>query len=185
MRLDHIAYRVHDRAAAAKFLCDAFGYRIDEEFTIYFDSEKKDYAECYALSPIERHGFKDVQNTIRHEQYYLQYHMAPEVFISQGTPGSIVYNWVGKHGPGIHHIAYEVEDVAAKMDYWRRMGYAEFTTDKPIESNDLIQCFTTPHILTGTVYEFIKRKAGRGFDANNVKRLMESTITSDFPRGAP
>lgn len=187
MRLDHIAYRVKDRKAAAQFLCSTLGYRIDEEFVIYFDSEQKEFAQCYALIPIERQGYKDIPFTTRHEYSHLQYHMAPDIFVSEGTPGSLVDKWVQERGGvgGIHHIAYAVDDVAATMKLWKNNGYATFTTDVPIESDDLIQCFTEPHPIMGVVYELIKRKAGRGFDAKNVKLLMESTIKSDFSRGAP
>lgn len=185
MRLDHIAYRVKNRKEAAKFLCDAFGYKIDEEFVIYFDDEKKEFAQCYALIPIERRGFSDVPLVTRHEYSHLQYHMAPDIFVSEGTPGSLVDKWVEKYGNNIHHLAYAVEDVASTMELWIRNGYATFTTDVPIESEDLVQCFTHPHPTMGIVYELIRRKAGRGFDAKNVKLLMESTVKSDFPRGAP
>jgi len=185
MRLDHIAYRVKDRDAAAKFLCDAFGYKIDESFLIFFDDEKKEFAQCYSLVPIERCGIMDAPSITRHEYNHLQYHMAPDIFVSQGTPGSLVDKWVEKHGNNIHHLAYAVNDVAATMELWKKNKYATFTTDEPIESDDLVQCFTHPHPTMGVVYELIKRKAGRGFDTKNVKRLMESTITSDFPRGAP
>jgi catechol 2,3-dioxygenase-like lactoylglutathione lyase family enzyme len=167
MYLHHYAIRCKDRHATARFYLEALDYAIVEEFTIYFNADQTEKAECLALKYSESGVFM------------------PEVFISEGTPGSIVDNWVLKHGNGIHHLAHFVDDVALAMRDWKERGLATFTTDVPIESDDLIQCFTNPHPDTGIVYEFINSKTGRGFDASNVKRLMESTIKSDVPIGAP
>jgi len=92
------------------------------------------------------------------------------------TPDSIVGRWVAKRDGigGLHHTAYQVEDVQAKMDEWKEKGYAEFTTEKPLSCPDLTQVFTKPSELTGVIYEFIHR-GKHGFCAANVKDLMTST----------
>ena len=173
MRIDHIAYRVADREKTAKFLIEAFSYRISDEFEISFEEGK--CAQCYALSPIE--------NSINTDSYYawtmfgqLEFHMAPEIFVSQGSPGSVVDTWVRQRNNigGVHHIAYQVNDVESVMDEWKRKGLAEFTTEEPIVAKGLVQCFTKPHPLTGIIYEFIYR-TDKGFNVDNVKKLMDST----------
>jgi 4-hydroxyphenylpyruvate dioxygenase-like putative hemolysin len=104
------------------------------------------------------------------------YHMPPEIFVSNGTPGSVVSDWVQKRDGvgGIHHLAYQVDSVEAKMKEWKEKGYAEFTTSAPLTCPGLIQVFTKPSALTGVIYEFIEREA-HGFCQDNVKDLMEST----------
>ena len=90
----------------------------------------------------------------------------------------MVARWVEDRGGvgGVHHIAYFVDDVAAKMREWRRHKVATFTTNEPVVGPGLIQAFTRPHPLTGMIYELIYRDEGViGFNAENVKRLMEST----------
>lgn len=154
MKLDHIAYRVADRNAAARLMTEQFGYLIMDEFLLDFDDGTN--TRCYAL---QKRG-------------------DPDLFISDGTPGSVVNEWVkARSGTGgVHHIAYFVDDVAAKMKEWTRRGVAKFTTDKPVVGPGLIQAFTEPHPLTGMIYELINRDEGViGFNAQNVKRLMEST----------
>jgi 4-hydroxyphenylpyruvate dioxygenase-like putative hemolysin len=154
MRLDHIAYRVSDRKAAARLMVLEFGYLFVEEFLLNFDDGT--CTKCYAL---QKKG-------------------EPDLFISEGAPNSIVDRWVQDRGGvgGIHHVAYFVDDVAAKMREWRRRKVATFTTDEPIVGPGLIQAFTEPHPLTGVIYELINRDEGVvGFNAENVKRLMEST----------
>ena len=175
MRIDHIAYRVANRNKATKFFIEAFGYKIADEFEISFDDNT--CAQCYALSPSER-----LNNLESFRQWRMPmpdgvYHMPPEIFVSQGSEGSIVANWVADRGGvgGIHHVAYQVNNVASAMDEWIANGWAEFTTQEPIEADGLVQCFTKEHPITGIIYEFIYRTK-KGFNINNVKDLMTSTV---------
>ncbi len=112
------------------------------------------------------------------EVEFHSYHAPPEIFVSDGKPGSIVGDWVLERSDigGIHHIAYQVEDVEAVMSEWRKKGYAEFYSNEPIvcQDPDLVQVFTKPSKLTGVIYEFINRE-GAGFCKDSVKSLMEST----------
>lgn len=110
--------------------------------------------------------------------YPVEYHMAPEIFVSEGPPGSLIYNWVEKNCPGrnggIHHLAYEVDDVRSTMSEWQQKGFL-FTTDDILSCDDLDQVFTEPNPHTGIIYEFIERKGAHGFCQGNVSRLMNST----------
>lgn len=177
-RLDHIAYRVGNRDKTVEFLMKAFGYKFQAEFEIFFNDEKTDKAMCIALEPPEKqesagygpppwvsYGVNDVE-----------FHLAPEIFVSEGSPGSIVGNWVAKRDGigGIHHMAYQVPSVEKQMEEWLAKGYAEFSTAKPMTCPGLTQVFTKPSALTGVIYEFIERE-GHGFCSENVKQLMLST----------
>lgn len=173
MRLDHIAYRVSNRDKASEFFINAFNYSISDEFRI--DFEDGTCANCYALLPGE--NSKNIKlYTYCDPMYGAEYHMAPEIFISEGTKGSIVSKWVEDRGGigGIHHLAYMVDSVKETMEEWRKNNYCDFTTKEPIVSSDLTQCFTNPHPLTGIIYEFIERK-DKGFNIDNVRKLMLST----------
>lgn len=185
MRLDHIAYRVKDRHKTADFFHDAFGYSVGTEFQIEFDDGSK--AECLALVPDEkRHPETDEWNIllsdrprVEDEQKDIEfhaYHAPPEIFVSDGPPGSIVGDWVAARGGvgGIHHIAYQCDDVAAVMTVWKEAGYAEFLSDEPLVCPGLEQVFTKPSELTGVIYELICR-SDKGFCEDNVKDLMDST----------
>jgi catechol 2,3-dioxygenase-like lactoylglutathione lyase family enzyme len=184
MRLDHIAYRVADRKKTAQFFIDALGYTIQEEFTIDFDDGT--HADCIALEPPEKTAYSlwSVEGPCRDDLAIQQmaslpeYHTPPEIFVSDGEPGSIVGEWVAARSGigGVHHIAYQVEDVEAKMKEWKDKGYAEFTSEKPLKCEDppLTQIFTKPSELTGVVYEFINRTT-HGFCNKNVKNLMLSS----------
>lgn len=107
----------------------------------------------------------------------VEYHLPPEIFISEGTPNSIVGKWVAARGGvgGLHHIAIQVESVADKMKEWQDKNYAEFSSTEPMKCPGLTQVFTKPSKLCGVIFEFIEREEF-GFCAANVKALMESTI---------
>ena len=92
----------------------------------------------------------------------------------QENVDSIVGQWVKQHGPGIHHIAVQVESVEKTMREWQRQGWAEFTSEAPLHCEGLTQVFTKPSELTGVIFEFIERGT-YGFCKENVKALMEST----------
>ena len=189
MRLDHIAYRVKNRYDTAQFLRLTLGYKIGTEFQIEFDDRSK--ADCLALVPPERrpHLTENWINTATHcyeniEEWTdeggceedITLHAPPEIFVSDGPPGSIVGDWVADRNGvgGVHHIAYQVSDVAGTMKKWKDAGYAEFLSDKPLTCPGLEQVFTKPSELTGVIYELISRE-GRGFCEDNVKDLMLST----------
>jgi len=174
MRLDHIAYRVKDRYKTATFFEKAFGYEIGTSFEVRFDDDS--HADCLALIPPEaRH--KDPRHWAS-ANLHGKYHAPPEIFVSDGGVGSIVGDWVAERGGvgGIHHMAYQVEDVEAVMKEWKEKGYAEFYTEEPITCKEpnLTQVFTKPSELTGVIYEFISRE-GAGFCKDSVKQLMQST----------
>ena len=182
MRLDHIAYRVENRYKSAAFFTEAFGYALGTEFQIKFDDGSK--ADCLALVPPEiRHPDTKLWTyfSLQAAPYGAvksEYHAPPEIFVSDGSEGSIVGDWVAERGGvgGVHHIAYQVDDVRAVMNEWKEKGYAEFYTEEPIICKDpnLTQVFTKPSELTGVMYEFINRQ-GAGFCKDSVKKLMESS----------
>lgn len=158
MKLDHIAYRVPNREASVDRLSNMFGYEIGAEFTIDFDDGSK--AECKAL----------VEPSL------------PEVFVSEGSPGSIVERWI-ENTPngqgGIHHLAYKVDDIDPIVKQWKDRGI-EFLTEDVIDcpDDDLRQIFTKPQpLLGGVIIELIER-GDKGFCQNSVKALMESTDES-------
>jgi catechol 2,3-dioxygenase-like lactoylglutathione lyase family enzyme len=184
MRLDHIAFRTKDRNATANFFINALNYRIQTEFTIDFG--EGDTAKCIALEPSEKpklDNFKFIpwvapieildNNNVKTN---IEYHLAPEIFVSDGTPDSIVGKWVQQRNNigGIHHIAFMVESVENTMKEWKEKGYAEFTSDIPMKCPGLTQVFTKPSELTGIIFEFIER-GENGFCKDNVKELMKSS----------
>jgi 4-hydroxyphenylpyruvate dioxygenase-like putative hemolysin len=174
MRIDHCAYRVKDREGAVKFFQDAFGYKIQTEFDI--NLEDGSTAKCTALEPSEK-SISGIPFTSIDINSGVTYHLAPEIFVSSGPEGSLIDKWVndwGRGTGGIHHIAYQCDDVQKTMDEWIAKGWL-FTTPAPLDCEDLTQVFTRPNPYTGIIYEFINRRGTHGFCKDNVSALMSST----------
>ena len=198
MRLDHIAYRVKDRKKTAQFFIDAMGYRIQTEFDLEFSDGTT--TKCIALEPPEKPLKENFIDVYSKEQLNLNwtlwqdwfgiinqsikgkyhpgvtYHLAPEIFVSDGEPDSIVGKWVAARNNigGIHHVAYQVKSVESTMKRWKEQGYAEFASENPLTCPGLTQVFTKPSELLGIIIELIER-GEHGFCKDNVKALMEST----------
>lgn len=183
MRMDHVAYRVRDKAAAVAFFRDAFDYTIQEKFEITLEDGSK--AESVSMEPPEKQG---AQMEFGIAPFILlgaesEYHLAPEVFISSGPPGSLIDRWVeqwGRGTGGIHHIAFQVENVEETMKKWKAKGWL-FTTEEPLKCESLTQVFSKPNPFTNVIYEFIERKGQRGFCKDNVAKLMASTANTVKP----
>lgn len=178
MRLDHIAYRVENRDATVHYLKTVLDYKCAEEFEITFSDKSK--AMCVALTPPEKShssqkfsiDFPAVGPTVT------SYHLAPEIFVSQGSKGSIVDKWVRETGGGIHHIAYSIHNIDNKVKDFKSLGI-KFLSDEIIDcpEDDLRQIFTEPQpLLGGIILELIER-GDKGFCKGSVKNLMESTST--------
>ena len=125
MRIDHIAFRTKDRFATANFFIECFNYRIADDlpdgFEIKFDDNS--IAKCLVLVPSElKHNHAPWISEVYHGGEFLQMHMAPEIFISDGDENSIVGQWVKENGSKIHHIAYQVDDVEKKCKSGKKKG---------------------------------------------------------------
>ena len=155
------------------------GYVIQADFTIDFDDGTK--ARCFAMQPKETklgNGILPFVTPVLFSEVKVDYHLPPEIFVSEGDPGSIVAKWVERRDGigGLHHLAFNVKNVEETMATWMEKGYAEFTSEKPMtcEGDPLKQVFTKPSLLTGVIFEFIER-GEHGFCSANVQQLMSST----------
>jgi catechol 2,3-dioxygenase-like lactoylglutathione lyase family enzyme len=186
MRLDHIAYRTIDRDKTVKFFKEAFGYKEQAEFDIKLEDGST--ARCKALEPPEKvlpglefsMGYMAPCHFMSQGTMPVEYHMAPEIFVSDGPEDTLIHKWVmqwtGGRG-GVHHMAYQVPSVKDTMKLWLDRGWAEFLSAAPLSCDDLDQVFTKPCKYTGMIYEFIERKGQHGFCKDNVAKLMGSTAS--------
>ncbi|ACR29363.1 VOC family protein [Burkholderia glumae] len=98
--------------------------------------------------------------------------------LCQGTePESQVSRLVSEFGPGVAHIALEVDDVARTVDELRRRGLGFDTS--VIEGPGLTQSFSSRDRNTGLSFEFIKRNGEHGFVDDNIQSLFDQLERSD------
>ncbi|MFC1858262.1 VOC family protein, partial [Thermodesulfobacteriota bacterium] len=62
-----------------------------------------------------------------------------------------------KNGPGLHHIAYVVEDIQKAMNTIKVSG-VEPENDEPLKGADGLICFISPDKLGGVYTELVQPK---------------------------
>jgi methylmalonyl-CoA/ethylmalonyl-CoA epimerase len=73
-------------------------------------------------------------------------------------PDSAIAKFIEKKGEGIHHIAYDVEDIYAEMERLKKEGF-EIINDKPKEGADnKLICFLHPKSTNGILVELCQER---------------------------
>ena len=99
---------------------------------------------CYKTEPVE----SEHVNTA----FFLQGDTKIELLEST-DPEGVITRFIGKKGEGIHHIAFEVEDIFAEMARLRELGLVLLNeTPKKGADNKLI-CFVHPKDTNGVLIE--------------------------------
>ena len=69
------------------------------------------------------------------------------------SPQSAINSFIEKRGEGIHHIAFEVEDIHAEMKRLKEAGFT-LTRDEPFRGADnKLVCFVHPKSTNGVLVE--------------------------------
>ncbi len=152
-RLDHIAFRVSELEPVVEFYTKKLGFEIVQKMEMVFQ------------------GTKAISNVLKLQGSPFF------IFVDQGLDwDNIITQWVKKHGSGLHHMAYLVDDIEKTWEDLKKQGM-KFTTDKVIDTGGgLKQLFSEPNPVTGILTEIIQReKDGIFFVQENVVKLIEST----------
>lgn len=73
-------------------------------------------------------------------------------------PDSAIAKFIEKKGEGIHHIAYEVEDIYAEMERLKKEGF-ELIHQQPKEGADnKLICFLHPKSTNGVLIELCQER---------------------------
>lgn len=145
-RLDHVAIAVRNLDEAIAFYRDVLGMELRERRHISGKSTGMVSAELGS----GEFSIVLVQGTERESQ---------------------VTRFIEEFGPGVQHIAIEVDDVEAVTDELRARG-VEFETNV-IVGPGLTQVFAKRDATSGVMLEFIERTDNDGFSEDSVRSLFE------------
>lgn len=146
-RIDHVAIAVHDLDAAISLYRDVFGFQLMAERVTRGQYSGMRSAE------MDAGGFSIV-------------------LLQSGAENSQVSRYLSEYGPGVQHIAIEVDDVNRAAEALTKNGM-KFSTSV-IRGEGLIQIFTSRDANSGMMFEFISRVSGaQGFEQGNVQQLFE------------
>jgi methylmalonyl-CoA/ethylmalonyl-CoA epimerase len=69
------------------------------------------------------------------------------------SPDSAIAGFIEKRGPGIHHIAFEVEDIYAAMERMRKDGFRLLNEEPKRGADNKLVCFVHPKSAEGVLVE--------------------------------
>jgi methylmalonyl-CoA/ethylmalonyl-CoA epimerase len=69
------------------------------------------------------------------------------------TPDSAIARYLEKNREGIHHIAFEVEDIYAEMERLRREGFQLLNAEPKRGADNKLVCFVHPKTANGVLVE--------------------------------
>lgn len=99
------------------------------------------------------------------------------VLVQGDSPESNVCRYIERYGPGVQHIAVEVDDVGAALDDLKQRGCRLLTG--VIESPGLQQAFTARDPNSGVQLELIARGSEQGFVQSNIEELFRAMERED------
>ncbi len=69
------------------------------------------------------------------------------------NPDSAIAKFIEKRGEGIHHIAFEVEDIFAEMERLKKEGFTLLNEQPKKGADNKLVCFVHPKSATGVLVE--------------------------------
>ena len=80
-----------------------------------------------------------------------------ELVAAAGQSGPI-HTYLEKRGPGIHHLAFEVEDIEAEMERLRKEGFELLQETPTAGADNKLVCFLHPKSTGGVLVELCQTR---------------------------
>lgn len=68
-------------------------------------------------------------------------------------PGSVIHSFIAKRGEGLHHLAFEVENIHSAMQYYREQGIRLLNEVPKQGADNKLICFLHPKDCGGVLIE--------------------------------
>lgn len=65
----------------------------------------------------------------------------------------VIAKFISKRGEGLHHLAFEVEDIRAEMDRLKKEGFILLNEEPKIGADNKLVCFLHPKTTNGVLWE--------------------------------
>ncbi len=77
--------------------------------------------------------------------------------LESSTEDGVIAKFIEKKGEGIHHIAFEVEDIYAEMDRMRKEGFKLLNETPKNGADQKLVCFLHPKDTNGVLIELCQQ----------------------------
>ena len=78
--------------------------------------------------------------------------------LESSSPDGVVARFVDKKGEGMHHIAFDVEDIVAEMQRLQSEGFQLLNTEPKDGADNKLVCFLHPKGTNGVLIELCQEK---------------------------
>lgn len=107
------------------------------------------FSELLGLAPYKK---ESVESEGVDTLFYQRGETKIELLVST-KEGSAIDRYIQKRGEGIHHIAFEVEDIEAEMERLRKQGYRLLNEAPKLGADNKKICFIHPKDCKGVLVE--------------------------------
>ena len=76
-----------------------------------------------------------------------------KIELLEGETDSAIAKFIEKKGEGIHHIAFEVDDIYAEMEHLRNEGFQILNEEPEKGADNKLVCFVHPKSVNGVLVE--------------------------------
>ncbi|MCR8556049.1 methylmalonyl-CoA epimerase [Mucilaginibacter sp. BJC16-A38] len=73
--------------------------------------------------------------------------------LEASNPDSAIAKFIAKKGEGIHHIAFEVDDIRAEMKRLKEDGFVLLNEEPKLGADNKLVCFVHPKSANGVLVE--------------------------------
>ena len=73
--------------------------------------------------------------------------------LESSAPGGVISKYIEKKGEGMHHIAFEVEDILAEMERLKSEGFVLLNEQPKQGADNKLVCFIHPKGTNGVLIE--------------------------------
>ncbi len=78
--------------------------------------------------------------------------------LESAAAGSVIEKFIEKKGEGIHHIAFDVEDIYAEMERLKAAGFILLNETPKAGADNKLVCFLHPKGTNGVLVELCQEK---------------------------
>jgi methylmalonyl-CoA/ethylmalonyl-CoA epimerase len=77
-----------------------------------------------------------------------------KIELLEGTdPSSAISKYIEKRGEGIHHVAFEVDDIRSEMTRLKELGFVLLNEEPKVGADNKLVCFIHPKSSNGVLLE--------------------------------
>ena len=78
--------------------------------------------------------------------------------LEASSPDSAISKFIEKKGEGIHHIAFDVDDIVAEMDRLKSEGFILLNVEPKQGADNKLVCFVHPKSANGVLIELCQSR---------------------------